>query len=123
MPDVIYNLLHVVKRSEVISASRDHHLTAEKVQEISAGTFLIDKRDEVKASGCVVHTLAAALWAFFRTSTSEDEMYVRCVRSNLAAYYGFNAIPARVDALEKEIVSGVVLDLVHEAIGEPPPII
>jgi ADP-ribosylglycohydrolase len=61
----------------------------------------------VRASGWVVHTLEAALWAFYHTDSfeegallipplGEDTDTVGAVYGQLAgAYYGVDAIPAR----------------------------
>lgn len=67
--------------------------------------FLLQHRDEVKSSGFVIHSLNAALWAFYSTNTFKDAILLA---TNLAddsdtvaaicgmiagAYYGLDGIP------------------------------
>ncbi len=78
-----------------------------EVDAIAAGSFARKAESEIKASGYVLHTLEAALWAFSRTATfeegallavnlAEDADTSGAVYGQLAgAYYGLGGIPAR----------------------------
>jgi ADP-ribosylglycohydrolase len=87
---------------------------------IASGSFKKKTRDEIRASGYVVHTLEAALWAFHNSSDfregalmavnlGEDADTTGAVYGQVAgAYYGVDAIPmkwrellARRDEIEK----------------------
>lgn len=87
--------------------------------------FLTRRRDEISSSGYVVHTLEAALWAFFTTDTFEDGLR-RIVNLGRdadttgavfgmlgGAYYGFSAIPIHwIAALQRPVmIDGVFRDL------------
>ena len=88
----------------------------------SLDKMLQTEEDEIKSSGYVVHTLEAALWAFFTTSTfkegalkvvnlGDDADTVGAVYGGLAgAWYGFEAIPEEwIKGLEaKKMVDDVV---------------
>ena len=72
---------------------------------VSAGSFKDKTASEIRATGYVVHTLEAALWAFHRTETfrdgallavnlGEDADTTGAVYGQLAgAYYGVDEIP------------------------------
>jgi ADP-ribosylglycohydrolase len=72
---------------------------------IAAGSYRTKNADEIRASGYVVHTLEAALWAFFNSDTfrdgallavnlGEDADTTGAVYGQLAgAYYGLDGIP------------------------------
>lgn len=88
--------------------------------------FVRTPDSEIKSSGYVVHTLEAALWAFFSTSTfqegalkavnlGDDADTVGAVYGGLSgAWYGIEAIPNEwIDGLQAknmldEVVGGVV---------------
>ena len=84
--------------------------------------FVHTPDSEIKSSGFVVHTLEAALWAFFSTSTfqegalkvvnlGDDAATVGAVYGGLAgAWYGIEAIPSVwIDGLQaKGIIDEVV---------------
>lgn len=94
------DVLDDLKKSEPI-------VTSTKIQDICSGSYLQKSRDDISTSGYVVHTLEAALWAFFKTSTFEQGMLllagmggdvdtVCCVYGQLAgAFYGLSAVPTR----------------------------
>jgi len=75
-----------------------------EIAKIANGSYVGKKREEIKSSGYVVHTLEAALWAFYYGETFKDTMLeavnlgddadtVGAVTGQLAgAYYGFNKI-------------------------------
>ena len=77
----------------------------DEVMLIARGSYKAKSRDEINSSGYVVHTLEAALWAFYHTETFEDGALlavnlgedadtVGAVYGQLAgAYYGYSAIP------------------------------
>ena len=78
---------------------------APAIARIADGSFKNRGEDEIRASGYVVHTLEAALWAFFNSETfqdgallavnlGEDADTTGAVYGQLAgAYYGVDAIP------------------------------
>jgi len=84
------------------------------------------KEEDIKSSGYVVHTLEAALWAFFTTKTfkegalkvvnlGDDADTVGAVYGGLAgAWYGIEAIPEewlnglRAKSMLDDVVEGVV---------------
>lgn len=78
---------------------------APAVREIGLGSFKKKTRDQIQSSGYVVHTLEAALWAFWNTNTFEDGAVlavnlghdadtVGAVYGQLAgAFYGLGSIP------------------------------
>lgn len=92
----------------------------------SLSSFTSTPASQIRSSGYVVHTLEAALWAFFTTDTfqegalkavnlGDDADTVGAVYGGLAgAYYGIEGVPrVWVDGLQKrevvdEVVEGVV---------------
>lgn len=88
--------------------------------------FVQTPDSEIKSSGYVVHTLEAALWAFFSTSTfqegalkvvnlGDDADTVGAVYGGLSgAWYGIEAIPnewiegLQAKSMLEEVVGGVV---------------
>ena len=120
-PDVWNKLLPNLFRN-----STDRGISPELRQALgkydSVDTFLQTDVDEIKSSGYVVHTLEAALWAFFTTSTfkegalkvvnlGNDADTVGAVYGGLAgAWYGFDAIPEEwINGLQaKKMVDDVV---------------
>ena len=77
----------------------------ETVAAIAGGSFISKSRNEIRASGYVLHTLEAALWAFHHSDSfrdgallavnlGEDADTTGAVYGQLAgAYYGVNDIP------------------------------
>ena len=75
--------------------------------DISNGSYKTKTRDEIKSSGYVIHTLEAALWAFYHSTNFEDGCIlavnlgedadsVGAVYGQIAgAYYGYSQIPKR----------------------------
>jgi ADP-ribosyl-[dinitrogen reductase] hydrolase len=78
-----------------------------ELRDVAAAAFLTKRRADIKSSGYVVHTLEAALWAFFTTPSFEegavlavnladDADSVGAVYGGVAgAHYGLAAIPPR----------------------------
>ncbi len=89
-------------------------------------SFVRTNEEDIKSSGYVVHTLEAALWAFFTTETfkegalkvvnlGDDADTVGAVYGGLAgAWYGIEAIPEewlnglRAKSMLDDVVEGVV---------------
>jgi ADP-ribosyl-[dinitrogen reductase] hydrolase len=83
------------------------HPLSPQVQAIAAGSYKTRDASAVRASGYVVHTLEAALWAFHRSATfeegallavnlGEDADTTGAVFGQLAgAHYGYSGIPQR----------------------------
>ena len=77
------------------------------MREIATGTWRTKRRDQIKSSGYVIHTLEAAMWAVDQTDNFEDALVlavnlaedadsVGAVTGQLAgALYGYSAIPER----------------------------
>ena len=88
--------------------------------------FVRTSESEIRSSGYVVHTLEAALWAFFSTSTfqegalkvvnlGDDADTVGAVYGGLSgAWYGIEAIPSewteglQAQSMLDEVIEGVV---------------
>lgn len=88
--------------------------------------FVQTPESEIKSSGYVVHTLEAALWAFFSTSTfkegalkvvnlGDDADTVGAVYGGLSgAWYGIEAIPSewieglQAESMVDQVAEGVV---------------
>jgi ADP-ribosylglycohydrolase len=89
------------------------------IRNVAAGSFKTNREHEIRASGYVVHTLEAALWAFHHSTTfrdgallavnlGEDADTTGAVFGQIAgAYYGIDGIPTpwrarvtRADAIE-----------------------
>ena len=129
-----------VTKAELFTALQEFPFTSEILQttfnrykdgrddqsEPSYERFVHTPDSEIQSSGYVVHTLEAALWAFFSTSTfqegalkvvnlGDDADTVGAVYGGLAgAWYGIEAIPSGwIDGLQAksiidEVVAGVV---------------
>ncbi|MGU5694687.1 ADP-ribosylglycohydrolase family protein [Aeromonas veronii] len=77
-----------------------------EIAAIVAGSYRNKRRDEIRSSGYVVHSLEAALWAFWHSQSfaqgallaanlGDDADTVAAIYGQLAgAYYGIDAIPA-----------------------------
>ncbi|KAI9804612.1 MAG: hypothetical protein M1833_006686 [Piccolia ochrophora] len=81
--------------------------------------------EAISSSGYVVHTLEAALWAFFTTSTFREGavkvVNLGAVYGGLAgAFYGLEAIPSEwIEGLRKRgVVEGIAEELVKLATNE-----
>lgn len=60
-------------KSELFSSVESLHATfAPKIASIAAGSFQRKTKHEIASSGYVVHTLEAALWAFWRSDNFRD---------------------------------------------------
>ena len=80
---------------------------SEKIATIADGSFKRRKKSEIRASGYVVHTLEAVLWAFHHTENfregalkvvnlGEDADTTGAIYGQIAgAYYGVEAIPSK----------------------------
>lgn len=85
----------------------DFHPLCESIRRIAKGSYKNKSRDEIESTGYVVHTLEAALWAFYNSDTFEsglikavnlagDADTIGAVYGQLAgAYYGEIEIPFR----------------------------
>jgi len=85
----------------------ERHPLAERIDEVAAGSFKERQPPEIRGSGYVVHTLEAALWAFYHSDSfeegclmvvnlGEDADSTGAVYGQLAgAYYGVQGIPER----------------------------
>lgn len=104
------------------------------IDAIAAGSFRHKTEREIRASGYVVHTLEAALWAFSRTNTfrdgallavnlGEDADTTGAVYGQLAgAYYGARAIPEswRSKIVKREEIERLASALLERAVAEGP---
>ena len=105
---------------------------APSIDAIATGRFRQKSEREIRASGYVVHTLEAALWAFSRTSDfrdgallavnlGEDADTTGAVYGQLAgAYYGAHAIPEswRSKVVKREQIEGLASALLERAVAE-----
>ena len=85
----------------------DFHPLCDSIKGIASGSFKLKTRDEIKSTGYVVHSLEAALWAFYNSDTFESGMIkavnlagdsdtIGAIYGQLAgAYYGELEIPFR----------------------------
>jgi ADP-ribosylglycohydrolase len=109
---VLLGALYGVKKEELLSnlySPRseywDFHPLCESISNIAKGSYKNKSRGEIESTGYVVHTLEAALWAFYNSDTFEsgliratnlagDADTIGAVYGQLAgAYYGELDIP------------------------------
>jgi ADP-ribosylglycohydrolase len=95
-----------------------------ELQSIINGDYKNKTRDEIESSGYVVHTLEAALWAFYNTNSFEegcilavnlanDSDSVGAVYGQIAgAYYGYANIPQRW--LEKLVKLDLIVNMAEQ---------
>ena len=102
------------------------------IDAIAAGSFEHKTEREIRASGYVVHTLEAALWALARTSSfrdgallavnlGEDADTTGAVYGQLAgAFYGVEGIPAawRNKVVKREEIERLASALLERAVAE-----
>jgi ADP-ribosylglycohydrolase len=105
---------------------------APAIDTIAGGSFRGKAEQEIRASGYVVHTLEAALWAFSRTNTfrdgallavnlGEDADTTGAVYGQLAgAYYGAHAIPEnwRNKVVKRDDIERLASALLERAVAE-----
>lgn len=109
---LIYGALHGVSKEELLNGLYSpiegyweaNPLTF-AINTVAKGSYKTKSRDEISSSGYVVHTLEAALWAFYNTDTfrdgvlaavnlADDSDTVGAVYGQLAgAYFGEAALP------------------------------
>jgi ADP-ribosyl-[dinitrogen reductase] hydrolase len=113
----------------VLLGARDSDVTS--VAAVVTGSWKGKRRNEIKSSGYVLHTLEAALWCVGRTADfrsavllaanlADDADTVAAVTGQLAgALYGRSGIPAEwLDRLAwRERIERMALELVAEAIA------
>jgi ADP-ribosyl-[dinitrogen reductase] hydrolase len=114
------------------------HPLAAAIARIAAGSYKNKSADDIRASGYVVHTLEAALWAFFHSNDfregallavnlGEDADTTGAVYGQLAgAFYGVDGIPrawrdrlARREAMAA--LAAALLERATEGTGRPMP--
>jgi ADP-ribosylglycohydrolase len=91
------------------------------IRQIAAGSFKTKQPPEIRGSGYVVHSLEAALWAFYNSDNfrdgcllaanlGDDADTTAAIYGQLAgAYYGANAIPRAWR--EKIVMADLIEDL------------
>jgi ADP-ribosyl-[dinitrogen reductase] hydrolase len=114
------------------------HPLAPAIARIAAGSYKSTHADDIRASGYVVHTLEAALWAFFHSNDfregallavnlGEDADTTGAVYGQLAgAFYGVDGIPRAwrdLLARREEIaaLAAALLERATEGTGRPMP--
>jgi ADP-ribosylglycohydrolase len=93
------------KRYAPVSDCWRYNLLTEEIDQIAAGSFKVLEPPAIKGTGYVVHSLEAALWAFYRTKSFKDGCFLAVNLGNDAdttgavygqiagAFYGAEAIP------------------------------
>ena len=93
-------------KDEILSADSESFTGASRIKEIAGGHWRDKLESDIRGSGYVVHSLEAAAWCFWRTSTyrdavltavnlGEDADTTAAVCGQLAgAHYGVPGIPA-----------------------------
>ncbi|HUN22896.1 MAG TPA: ADP-ribosylglycohydrolase family protein [Anaerolineales bacterium] len=124
---LIVGALHQQPKEQLLSPQfapiggywRQHPLVPE-IEAITNGSYKQKSASQMRASGYVVHTLSAALWAFYHSQTfeegallavnlGEDADSTGAVYGQLAgAFYGVQAIPSRW--LEKLAMRDLITD-------------
>lgn len=115
MSDIIVSLLKGASKDDVPRNELCGSFECPKVNGIACKEFLTKTRDEIQTTGYVIHTLEAALWAFMKTSSFEEGVYLLakmgkdvdtccCVYGQIAgAFYGYSSIPQRwLDSLQRK---------------------
>lgn len=71
---------------------KEYHINDESVRKIALGSYKSKKRSEIKSSGYVIHSLEAALWAFYNTDNFNDGVLLAANLAGdadtIAAIYG-----------------------------------
>ncbi|QQE64878.1 ADP-ribosylglycohydrolase [Leptolyngbya sp. BL0902] len=92
-------------RAAILSGYDDLNLATDTLQSIAAGHYQTLERDQIRGSGYVVESLAAALWCFWTTHTYADAILAAtnlgddadttaAICGQLAgAHYGLSGIP------------------------------
>lgn len=92
-------------KEEILDETGELDSLSDKVRQIALGSYKTLKRDATLSSGYVIHSLEAALWAFYHTTNftegallavnlGDDTDTVAAIYGMLAgAYYGVNEIP------------------------------
>jgi len=129
MAEVIVQLLNGVDKKNLIYS--DDYVRP-NVAAIAQKRFLDKRRDEILTTGYVIHTLEAALWAFYTTESFEGGMMllagmggdvdtVCCVYGQIAgACYGYDAIPRRwLNSLQKpELLADITVRIAQIVIDD-----
>ena len=108
---IIYGVLNNLSKEELLSTSFIDSIKKEakadwcpSIEGIAYGSYKTKNIDEIESTGYVVHTLEAALWAFYNTSSFKDGLIkvvnlgddadtTGAVYGQLAgAYYGIESI-------------------------------
>jgi len=103
---IIFRALSGRSKEEVLLGDAESFTCSERIMAIARGCYKAKSEGEIRASGYVVHTLEAALWAFAGTDTladailmaanlGEDADTTAAVCGQVAgAFYGESAIPS-----------------------------
>jgi ADP-ribosyl-[dinitrogen reductase] hydrolase len=124
---LIYGALNGVPKDTLLSTRyapiKDYwntHMLAPEIDEIAEGSFKLKNPPEIKGTGYVVHSLEAALWAFYNSSSfkegcllavnlGNDADTTGAVYGQLAgAYYGIGNIPS--DWINKIAMKELITD-------------
>ena len=115
---LLHHLFSGLSLSEALIAIENHEATSfwdPIVQDLVRGTWMNKTRPDIASTGYVVHTLEAALWSVYHTTSFEDALIlavnlghdadtVGAVSGQIAgALYGVQSIPKRwLDTLAKQ---------------------
>jgi ADP-ribosyl-[dinitrogen reductase] hydrolase len=103
---IIFRALSGRSKDEVLFGDAESVICSERVAAIARGCYKAKSEAEIRASGYVLHTLEAALWAFTRTQSfadailtaanlGEDADTTAAVCGQVAgAFYGESSIPS-----------------------------
>lgn len=107
--------------------TKSRPILGDDVTRIALGSYKNKTEDQIQSTGYVIHTLEAALWCFYNTTTFEDGLIkavnlgddsdtTGAVFGQLAgAYYGIAAIPQRwLDKIVKSDIIISVADKLYE---------
>lgn len=128
---MINKALNGLPKADILSFKDEemdqYTILSPKIRGILTGSYKQKNRNEISSSGYVVHSLEAALWAFYNTDSykegvllaanlADDSDTVAAIYGQLAgAYYGFDGIPQEwVEKLaKKEKLISTVLKLLR----------
>ncbi len=126
--DMLCRALAGSSKDEILKASGGAKIGCDSILSIAAGDYQKKPRDNIQNTGYVVHSLEAALWCFWRTTTFEEAVLeatnlggdadtIAAICGQISgAFYGAAAIPKRWLArlaMRRDITK--IADMLHAA--------